>query len=108
MEGRWIKRRAHPRRLQKGRLIQVRESWALSCREGGKKTRTFRGPCPGCGARIRSVNMPNKGWAHFEGDSQIKHPCFDVRSAALKRGNDGNLDLFEEIAEEDEKAPPLE
>lgn len=101
MEARWSKRRAHSRRLPAGGFVFVRESWILISREAPSKNRAYRSPCPRCGAGILSVNMPNGGWAHFEGAeglSKIKHPCFDGRKAAIKRGDDGNLDLFERQA----------
>lgn len=105
MEGQWIKRRAHSRRLAAGRLALVRETWLVNPRESDSKRQTFRGPCPQCGAAIRSTNMPNGGWAHYEGADgleKIKHPCFDNRRAPPKRGDDGNLDLFKDIPE-----PPI-
>ena len=77
-------------------MAYVRETLVLALREGEEKSRVYRGCCPRCGAIIRSVNMPNGGWAHFEGAEglgKIKHPCFDKR-ASVKRSDDGNLDLF--------------
>lgn len=99
MEARWIKRRAHSRHLHACGLVFVRESWVLTFREAPSKSRAYLGPCPNCGAGILSVNMPDGGWAHFEGAkglAKVKHPCFDSRRAAVKRGDDGNLDLFED------------
>lgn len=108
MEGRWSERRAHSRRLPSGGLVFVRATWVLTFREPTRKNQAYRSPCPRCGAGILSVNMPNGGWAHFEGGAglgKIKHPCFDARRASVKRGDDGNLDLFENCPAPDKDRP---
>lgn len=99
MELRWVTRRAHARRLPAGGTAYVRGSWVLTKSGSDRKRRSHRSPCPKCGAGVLSVNMPNGGWGHFEGAeglSRVKHPCFDRRMPAVRRGDDGNLDLFEQ------------
>lgn len=93
----WVKRRAHPRRLN-GRVTFVCENWAYYERKQDAKSSRYKHPCPECGANILSVHMPNGGWAHYEGTkgmTQIKHPCLH-RGEGLRRGRDDlTLDLFE-------------
>ena len=98
MQPRWIRRRAHPRRLSGGGYTYVRESWAIQRSETKQRMRRYRHPCPRCGAQIISVNMPNGGWAHFEGmkgASRIKHPCLHIGEGLSRRRDDKTPDLFE-------------
>lgn len=95
----WVRRRSHTRRLPNGRSTLVRESWAPSPAKGDQKRGTYRRACPRCGASIISVNMPNGGWAHFEGAqglTRVKHPCLHL-GERLSRARDGKTgDLFDE------------
>lgn len=109
MEGRWIKRRAHSRRLLTGTTVFVRESWVFIFREVAGKKRRYRSPCPRCGAGILTMRMRNGGWAHFEGGeglSRIKHPCFDRETVTAKREDDRTIDLFADWPEPVEESPP--
>lgn len=99
MQPRWIRRRAHIRRRPKGGSTYVRESWALWLSAAERETASYRHPCPYCGALITSVNMPNGGWAHFEGAQGlggVKHPCLH-RGEGLSKKRDGQTpDFFAE------------
>ena len=94
---RWIRRRSHTRRLPNGGSTHVRESWAIQHSEANQRRKHYRHKCPHCGAQIISVNMPNRGWAHFEGAkglTRIKHPCLHV-GERLPNNRDGQtIDLF--------------
>jgi len=106
MEFRWVKRRAHIRRLSSGRNIEVRESreFRKSANKAKKNKNSYRHPCPDCGAEILSVRMPNGGWGHFEGGKglgRVKHPCMDRGSGLSKKRDDQTMDMFEEVTNED-------
>ncbi len=98
MDARWIRRRAHMRHLPNGSFAHVRECWAFQ-RSGSKdKRRRYRHECPRCGAEVISVNMPNGGWAHFEGAkglNRIKHPCLHIGEGVGRRRDDLTQDLFD-------------
>jgi len=97
MQGRWVKRKQHPRRKKGGGYGQVAENWAFFA-NGNNATVSYRHPCPDCGVRIVSVRMPNGGWAHFEGAdglSSVKHPCLDRGGSLSRRRDDETIDLFE-------------
>lgn len=97
---RWIRRRAHPRHLARGRSINVRESWALRRLEDNRRQH-YRHECPHCGAQIISVCMPNSGWAHFEGVAglgRVKHPCLHIGEGLSTRRDEHTLDLFANFA----------
>lgn len=96
MATRWIKRRAHRRSISGGRVVSVRETWAL-VGEAQKKGDSYRHACPQCGAPIRSAHMPNGGWAHFEGGKgleRIKHPCLHRGEGLSLRRDKDTIDLF--------------
>lgn len=96
---RWISRRAHTRRLPKGGSTYVRESWALHRSAAVTKTASYRHPCPYCGVSITSVNMPNGGWAHFEGAQGlggVKHPCLHRGEGLPNTRDDQTPDFFDE------------
>lgn len=101
---RWIKRRSHARRLPSGGVAQVRASWVLRYSEPARRGGSYRHPCPDCGAQIISVNMPNKGWVHFEGGAglgRVKHPCLH-RGEGLSRARDELTgDLFDDLQNSD-------
>lgn len=101
MQSRWIKRRAHTRRLRNGGTAFVRESWSLLATKGADSKSSYRHPCPQCGAKIISVHMPNGGWAHFEGAKglgRVKHPCLHLGEGLLNAKDDKTRDLFDERA----------
>ena len=98
MAARLSRRRFHTRRLSCGRVVYVRECWVLQERGTSERKRSYRHPCPKCGAEIISVHMPNGGWAHFEGQSglsTIKHPCMHVGETTGRGEDDLTLDLFD-------------
>lgn len=93
------RRSAHTRHLKSGRVVKVRECWVLRERITTERRRSYRHPCPRCGAEIISVQMPNGGWVHFEGErglERIKHPCMHIGESIKKRKDDLTLDLFKE------------
>lgn len=98
MADRWVKRRAHCRRLKSGQATNVRESWALYELKAETKRGRYFHLCPVCGTRILSVHMPNGGWAHFEGAkglTRTKHACLH-RGLGWPSGRDElTPDLFE-------------
>lgn len=97
MVTRWVRRRAHSRRLGSGRITRVRENWAFQADVEERKNNAYYHPCPDCGARIISVHMPNGGWAHFEGGkglARIKHPCMHRGVGGRSRYDDLTPDLF--------------
>jgi len=97
MTGRWIRRKAHRRRSISGGTTLVRETWELRSNRTKKQTRTYRHPCPKCGALVVSVHMKRGGWAHFEGASglgRVKHPCFHRGEGLGRTRDDETPDLF--------------
>lgn len=103
MRPRWIRRRAHTRRLSKGGSTHVRESWALLRSEARRRRGSYRHDCPRCGAQVLSVNMPNGGWAHFEGAkglSRVKHPCLHIGEGLSSTRDDRTPDLFTNYLDE--------
>jgi hypothetical protein len=98
MQPHWIRRRAHLRRLTRGRATYVRESWAFLRVEADRRSARYRHECPDCGALIISVNMPNGGWAHFEGArglTRVKHPCLHRGEGLSSNRDDQTPDLFD-------------
>lgn len=98
----WFKRRAHLRRLANGTTANVRQSWVIKQSSSKDKKRRYRHECPKCGAQILSVNMPNGGWAHFEGRKglgRVKHPCLHLGETLSRRRDEKTLDLFEMMKE---------
>ena len=96
MPFRWIKRRAHERRLPTGGSTHVLDSWEFRPSKDGKD-KAYRHPCPICGAQIITMRMPNGGWAHFEGGkdlSKIKHPCSTIGEGLSKARDSETTDLF--------------
>lgn len=89
MTDRWHYRKAHTRRLTKGRTVSVRGGWVLRDENGHEKGAAFRWACPICGAPIVSVRMPKGGWVHFEGGqglTRIKHPCLHLGEGLSRQG----------------------
>ncbi len=96
-----IYRKEHTRRLKSGDTVRVAASWIL--RESASKSHRvnqFTHLCPKCGAKVRSVRMPNGGWAHFEaagGLESLKHPCFDIGADIALSKDPNTPDLFEHL-----------
>ena len=94
----WSLRRAHPRRLSRGRFTFVQQTWIPRPPGAQRKSKAYRHTCPHCGARIISVKMSKGGWAHFEGThglTRIKHPCLHLGEGISKARDDKTGDLFE-------------
>jgi hypothetical protein len=74
----WVRRRAHVRRMASGENVQVAPSWVpVESRGEDPKGSSFHSACPVCDAPILSLRMPNAGWVHFErgiGLSRLKQP----------------------------------
>lgn len=97
MSARLSIRSAHTRHLKDGTVVNVRECWVLRDHNPTDESRSYRHPCPQCGAAIISVHMPNGGWAYFESERglrRVKHPCMHV-GEAIGGGRDARTpDLF--------------
>ncbi len=94
---RWIRRRSHDRQLASGKTTRVRETWIPCALGTDKKRGSYKHECPRCQALIISVNMPNKGWAHFEGTkglTRIKHRCFTMGEGLSRKRDEETPDLF--------------
>jgi len=80
MSIKWIRRRAHMRRLPSGQRVEVASSWMpIERSDSGGPEKSCHSACPVCDAPILSQRMPNGGWVHYERHrnfSRIKHPCF--------------------------------
>ncbi len=80
MSIKWVRRRAHMRKLPSGQVVPVASSWMpVENSDSGGLEKSFHSACPICDAPILSQHMPNGGWVHYERDrnfSRIKHPCF--------------------------------
>ena len=97
MKMRWVRRRAHQRRLTSGQSVSVCQSWVFCKTEQSKKTGSYHHSCPECGANILSVRMPNGGMAHFEGGKglgRIKHPCLYLGQGLSRVRDEHTPDLF--------------
>ena len=83
MSIKWVRRRAHVRRLSSGDSVQVAPSWVpMEDKGGDAKGASFHSACPVCDAPILSLRMPNGGWVHFErgiGLSRLKASLFLYR-----------------------------
>ena len=96
-----VYRKAHTRRLQSGDVVHVAASWIL--RELGDRTQyksRHEHNCPACGAKVRSVKMPNGGWVHYEvagGLHSVKHPCFYLGDGIARQKDSETLDLFDDL-----------
>jgi hypothetical protein len=103
MGSRWVRRRAHRRRAKSGGTRLVRATWELRSGRSKQQTKSYRHPCPDCGAAVLSVRMNRGGWAHFEGAkglTSVKHACFHRGEGLGRRRDSETPDLF------DERAPP--
>ncbi|MCA8901088.1 MAG: hypothetical protein KDA53_07525 [Hyphomonas sp.] len=98
----WVRRRAHVRRLPSGDCVHVAPSWIPreskavdgSDAQGGG---SFHSACPVCDAPILSLRMPNGGWVHYErgiGLARLKHPCFYVGDDIASTRDAATGDLF--------------
>ncbi len=100
MVDRWIKRRAHTRRIRSGRQVPVAAAWIPSF-EKGKVKQNYRRSCPSCGALVLTVRMPRGGWGHFNGApglGKIKHPCMYLGQGLGRRRAIDMDDLFDAIS----------
>lgn len=98
MSIKWVRRRAHMRRLSTGQVVQVAPSWMpIDRSESGNPEKSFHSACPVCDAPILSLRMPTGGWVHYERHknfSRIKHPCF-YRGDDIAQARDNETgDLF--------------
>jgi hypothetical protein len=96
-----VYRKPHDRKLKSGGYARVAGSWFIrERRQDTQDTGMFKHQCPMCGAKVRSVRMPNGGWVHFEADSglrSMKHPCFYIGEDMLQRKDPNTLDLFRRL-----------
>ncbi len=96
----WVRRRAHVRRMASGESVQVAPSWVpVESRGEDPKGSSFHSACPVCDAPILSLRMPNGGWVHFErgiGLSRLKHPCFYFGEDLANSRDEATGDLFGE------------
>ncbi len=94
----WVKRRAHLRRLPSGKCVQVQPSWIpVEPKDNTTRSASFHSACPVCDAPILSLRMPNGGWVHFErgiGLSRLKHPCFYLGEDIAESRDARTGDLF--------------
>lgn len=94
----FIFRRAHPRRLRCGRIVDISQAFFPSKVNSSKKNSSYRHPCPECGSQIISVAMTKGGYAHFEGGvglGRIKHPCLHIGERIGTRRDSRTYDMFE-------------
>ncbi len=95
---RYVTRRQHARRTRSGRIIIVREHLALYDRDGEARKKSYRHPCPKCGAEVVSTKVRNGGWIHREGGkhlSHVKHACFYMGDRLSRKRDEDTPDLFE-------------
>lgn len=95
---RHVTRRQHERRTRSGRLTIVREHVALYERDGEARKKSYRHPCPKCGAEIISTRVRNGGWLHCEGGkglARVKHACLHMGERLSRKRDKDTLDLFE-------------
>ncbi len=102
MEGRWVRRGSHTRRLPDGKTTVVRAYWVLQRLSTDNKRQRFRHQCPVCGLEVDTVRMPNGGSVHFEkgdGLSRVKHPCLYLGERLSRKRDESTGDLFDKEAE---------
>lgn len=98
MDGKWITRKAHTRKLSGGGATFVQQStfW----RETKKSSKPIRKTkCPFCGIEIVRRRNPKGGFFHTEateGLERVLHPCLH-RSAGLRKPRKEDMDdLFDD------------
>jgi len=94
----WVRRRAHTRRLPSGACVHVAPSWVpIESRGDETKGNSFHSACPVCDAPILRLRMPNGGWVHYErgiGLARLKHPCFYLGEDIANARDEATGDLF--------------
>ena len=99
MSIKWIRRRAHIRRLPSGRTVEVAPSWMpVERSDSAGPEKSFHSACPICDAPILSQRMPNGGWVHYEAEGglqNMKHPCFYIGEDMLHRKDPHTPDMFD-------------
>ncbi|MAP94511.1 MAG: hypothetical protein CMK07_06120 [Ponticaulis sp.] len=94
-----IYRKAHDRKLKDGSYTRIAGSWQVrETRHANHDSKMLRHDCPTCGAKIRTVKMPNGGWVHYEAEGglqNMKHPCFYIGEDMLHRKDPHTPDMFD-------------
>lgn len=101
----WLKRKSYFRTGILGNRIPVKGYWAFYQKERKAKLRSYRHPCPECGADIVTVPMKNGGWVHFEGGKglgKVTHPCMH-RGKGIPKSKDMETLDFEALWGDEEE-----